>query len=119
VAQQEPQYVVTSVRSTSSGTVGRSLNAIRNHHVVIDSPTIVEAVTSGEAFLAGISSCGVNLIEVAARDEGVPLARLEVEIDGLRDPAAPGNFARVDMRFRLAGVSQAQAEALVQIYQER
>ena len=113
------QYLVTSVRSTSSGTVGRSLNAIRNHHIVIDSPTIGEAITSGEAFLSGISSCGVNLVEVAARDEGVPLERMQVEIDGLRDPEAPANFAQVNMRFRLAGVSQAQAEALVQIYKDR
>jgi uncharacterized OsmC-like protein len=113
------QYLVTSVRSTSSGIIGRSLNAIRNHHIVIDSPTIGEAVTSGEAFLAGISSCGVNLIEGVARDEGVPLSRTEVEIEGLRHPDAPSDFAQVNMRFTLHGVNQEQAQFLVQRYKDR
>jgi uncharacterized OsmC-like protein len=115
----QQDYLVTSVRSTSSGTVGRSLNQMRNQHIVIDSPTLGEAVTSGEAFLAGISSCGVNLIEVAARDQGVPLQRLEVEIEGLRHPDTPANFAQVNMRFTMHGVDHEQARALVQTYQDR
>lgn len=112
------QYLVNTVRSYSSGTVGRSMNTIRNHHLIIDSPTIGEEITSGDAFLAGVSSCGVTLVERAARDMGIPLQRMEVTIDGLRDRQAPSTFARVDMRFRLVGVSQEQAETLVGRYKD-
>jgi uncharacterized OsmC-like protein len=112
------QYIVNTVRSYSSGTVGRSMNTIRNHHLIIDSPTIGEEITSGDAFLAGVSSCGVTLVERAARDMGIPLRHMEVTIDGLRDRSAPTTFARVEMRFRLVGVTQEQAETLVGRYKD-
>src|SRR5215211_3576095 len=83
------RYLVNSVHSYSSGTVGRSLNTVGHHHFVIDSPTLGEEITSGDAFLAGISSCGVNLVERAAQELGVPVQRTEVTIDGLRDRDAP------------------------------
>jgi uncharacterized OsmC-like protein len=112
----DDDYLVTSVRSYSSGTLGRSLNTAGRHNFVVDSPSLGEELTSGDVFLAGISSCGVNLVEGAARDSGVPVSHLEVTIDGKRKPDTPMNFARVDMRFTLTGPTQAQAEALVQRY---
>lgn len=110
--QPRSTYVV---HSSSSGTVGRSLNAIRQHHVVIDSPSINEEITSGEAFLAGISSCGVTLVERAAQELGIPLARTEVTIEGVRSPDRPA-FDQITLRFALFGVSQEQAETLVGRY---
>ena len=112
------QYVSTTVKSYSSGIVGRSLNTARNQHFVIDSPTIGEAVSSGEAFLSGVSSCGVTLCEGAARQMGVPLRRMEVTIDGLRERQNPTSFARIDMTFTLYGVDQEQADAVVQRYKD-
>ena len=38
------QYLSTAVRSYSVGLAGRSMNSVRNHHFVIDSPTIGEAL---------------------------------------------------------------------------
>lgn len=111
-------FLVTSVRSYSSGTVGRSLNTAGTHHFVVDSPTLGEEITSGDVFLAGLSSCGVNLIEGAARDLDMPLARIEVTIDGKRHPDTPSEFAHVDMGFTLSGVTAAQAEELVQRYKD-
>jgi uncharacterized OsmC-like protein len=113
------EYVVNSVRSYSSGTVGRSLNTVRNHHFVIDSPSIGEEIGSGDAFLSGISSCGVNLVEVLARDTGVPLRRTEVTIDGLRSLEDTSVFARIDLRFVLSGPTREQAEFLVDSYKKR
>ncbi len=112
------QYLVNTVRSYSSGTVGRSMNTVRNHHFIIDSPTIGEEITSGDAFLAGVSSCGVTLVERAARDADIPLQHMEVIIEGLRDRQAPTSFARIDLRFRLVGVSTEQAEWLVGRYKD-
>ena len=111
---------VESVRSYSSGVVGRSLNSARTNHFVLDSSSGPnEALNSAEAFLAGISSCGVNLIEMHARDTGVPLRGLQVAIEGVRTAARPATFQAIRMRFELHGVDQAQAEALVATYRER
>ena len=112
------QYLSTTVRSYSSGIVGRSLNTARNQHFVIDSPTIGEALGSGEAFLAGVSSCGVTLCERAAQDMGVAVERMEVTIEGLRERQNPTTFARIDMHFTLYGPDQAGAEAVVQTYKD-
>lgn len=106
-----------TIRSSSSGVVGRSLNAIRGHHIVIDSPSIGEEITSGEAFLSGVSACGVTLVEGAARDAGIPLQHTEVTIEGFRTAGVPA-FDHVDMHFVLSGVTQEQAEALVQRYKD-
>ena len=70
-----------------------------------------DAFTNSEAFLAGVSSCGVTLIEMHAQETGVPLTRMAVTIEGSRDPAVP-RYQSVHMRFEIAGVSQAQAEDL-------
>jgi uncharacterized OsmC-like protein len=110
---------VETVRSRSSGVVGRSVNNARNHHFVLDSSTAPEALSNSEALLAGISSCGVTLIEGYARDHEVRLQQMEVTIEGVRAAAEPNRFQRVDMRFELHGVDQATAERLVETYRAR
>ena len=110
---------VETVRSRSSGVVGRAISNARNHHFVLDSSTTPEAVSNSEAFLAGVSSCGVTLVEGHARDTGVSLQRMEVTIEGARAAVEPNRFQRVTMRFVLHGVDQATAEALIETYKAR
>jgi uncharacterized OsmC-like protein len=111
---------IDTVRSYSSGLPGRALNQARMQHFVLDSPSGPnEALTNGEAFLAGISSCGVTLIEKHARDTGVPVTRMEVGIAGIRAVADPTRFQRIEVRFEIHGVSQAAAEALVETWRAR
>src|SRR5207302_257856 len=83
-----------------------------------DSPSLGEEITSGDAFLSGISSCGVNLVEAAAQETGVTLHRIEVTIDGIRLRSNPTSFEKIELRFILTGPSQEQAEALVQRYED-
>ena len=111
---------IDTVRSYSSGLVGRALNSARTNHFVLDSPSGPnEALTNGEAFLAGISSCGVTLIELHARDTGVPVKGMQVTIEGVRSLANPTNFQAINMRFEIAGVVQTEAERLVEHYRNR
>jgi uncharacterized OsmC-like protein len=112
---------VDSIRSSSSDTVGRAVSQVRSAHLTLDSSSRPQAdtLTNSEAFLAGISSCGVTLIEMHAKETGVPLKRLEVTIEGMRTAEEPNRFAQIAMRFELAGVSQAQAEKLVETYRGR
>ena len=112
---------VETIRSTSSGTIGRAVSESRGQRLALDSSARPQpdAFTNSEAFLAGISSCGVTLIEGHAKETGVPLTRTEVTIEGLRTAADPARFAGITMRFRLTGVSQSQAEELVETYRRR
>ena len=112
---------VDAVKSSSSGTVGRARSEARGHRLVLDSSSRpqADAFTNSEAFLAGVSSCGVTLIEGHAKDTGVPMTGIDVTIEGARTAAEPNRFATVTMTFEIAGVTQAQAEELVATYRGR
>ncbi|MGH7319412.1 MAG: OsmC family protein [Candidatus Rokuibacteriota bacterium] len=112
---------VETIRSSSSGTIGRATSHVRGQRLVLDSSSRpqADALTNSEAFLAGISSCGVTLVEMHAAETGIPLARLDVTIEGVRPAQDPARFASISMKFELAGVSQAQAEQLVETYRNR
>ncbi len=112
---------VETIHSSSSGQVGRAVSRVRGQELVLDSSSHPrdDALTNSEAFLAGISSCGVTLIEGYAQDQGISVTRMDVEIEGVRPASLPARFDRISMRFEIAGVSQAQAEDLVEVYRNR
>ena len=112
---------VDTVRSSNSAVVGRAQSEARGYRLVLDSSSRAQpdAFTNSEAFLAGVSSCGVTLIEAYAQDKGIPVRRMDVTIEGARTAEQPNRFAGIAMRFEIAGVSQAQAEELVEIYRGR
>ncbi len=111
-----------AVAAASSGLFGRVLCSARNHHFVVDGPVQNgcpgEALTPPELFLSSIAACGVELVEVFARQDGIPLRRVEVAGSGTLDR---GNQARSDVTlmntvsfdFTLFGVDDAQAAHLV------
>lgn len=113
--------VIETIRSSSSGTIGQAHNTARGHRLLLTSSSRPQpdAFTNSEAFLAGISSCGVTLIEMYAREAGIPLEAMSATIEGLRTAADPARFASVTLTFEMAGVTQPQAEALVETYRSR
>ena len=112
---------VETIQSSSSGTLGRAVSRARDARLTLDSSSRpqADALTNSEAFLASVSSCGVTLIEMHAKETGVPLAGMDVTIEGVRTAAEPNRFATVTMRFELRGVSQGQADELVRTYRQR
>ncbi|HEX9549449.1 MAG TPA: OsmC family protein [Acidimicrobiales bacterium] len=114
------ELVVNRVHSASTATPGRALNQVRNHQLVIDEPTHLggpgEQITPAEAFLAGVSACGVLLVQGQARDSGVRLDRVEADIEAVRDRRDTSVFQRIDMLFRLSGPTQSEAVDLVEHY---
>jgi uncharacterized OsmC-like protein len=112
---------VDTVRSSSSGVIGRAQSEARGYRLMLDSSSKAQpdAFTNSEAFLAGVSSCGVTLIEGHAKDTGVPMRSIRVTIDGARTATEPNRFAMVTMTFEIAGVTQAQADDLVATYRGR
>ena len=80
-------------RAASTEILGRVMCSVRNHHYVIDGPAQNgcpgEEVTPGELFLSAVASCGVELIQVIAKSEGMPLQAIEVDIEGRMDRSQP------------------------------
>jgi uncharacterized OsmC-like protein len=116
------------VSARSTDTFGRVLWSCRDQHFVADGPVWNgcpgEAVTPGELFLAGVATCGVELLQVLARDGDVPLQTASVEITGELDPANPVRpdlnvFNSVTLSFRLGGVSQEQGTELAEAFKRR
>jgi uncharacterized OsmC-like protein len=116
------ESIINRVRSYSSGMPGQSLNEIGPHTLRIDAPAhhggTPEAITPADAFLAGISACGVLLVDERAREVGLPLKRVEVTIESVRSHDDPSWFINVGIRFMVTGVSQTQANELVQFYKD-
>jgi uncharacterized OsmC-like protein len=119
-ASEVRQYEV-SARSTD--TFGRVLWSCRDQHFVADGPVQNgcpgEAVTPAELFLAGIAACAVELVQVIAKADGVPVPAVRAEADGVLDPANPVRedvrvFNSVRLRLELAGVGEPRARELVE-----
>ncbi len=78
----------------------------------------------GELFLAGIASCAIELVEVLAQEEELPLQGAEVAVLGEIDPASQPRpavtlFSSVALEFELRGVTQQQAEHLIERFKSR
>jgi uncharacterized OsmC-like protein len=116
------------VAARSTDVFGRVLWSCRDQHFVADGPVHNgcpgEAVTPAELFLAGVAACGVELVEVLAKDEQVSLASATVEISGELDPSAPVRedltvFNTVRLAFHLGGVTEDEATRLVERFKRR
>ncbi len=117
-----------SASARSTDTLGRVLCSARNHHFIIDGPPQAgfpgEAIGPGEVFLAGVASCGVELVQALARDDGMSLTGVKVGITGMMDRANPVRtdvslFNAVELQFELAGVTQAEGESLIDRFKGR
>jgi|SRR5687768_9377157 len=116
------------ISARSTDIFGRVMCSARHHHFIVDGPVQNgcpgEEVTPAEVFLSAVAACGVELIHVIAKDEGVPLDRVRVTINGVVDR---GNQARSDvtvfntvrLRFTLGGTDAARAGALVEGFKRR
>ena len=115
-------------RAQSTDTFGRVLVNARDQHLVVDGPAANgcpgEAITPAELFLSGVASCGVELIQVLAKQQQVPLASVRVAIEATQDPSAPVRtdvnlFNSVRVKIELAGVSDEQGRDLVERFKRR
>ena len=117
-----------AAEAQSTDTFGRVLCAARDQHFVIDGPVQNgcpgEAVTPPEAFLVAVASCGIELLQVIARELSLPVPSARVQIEGTVDrdhPVRPDVtlFNEVKLRFAIQGVSRDQASDLVERFKKR
>ncbi len=116
------------VEARSTDTFGRVLGSARQQHFVVDGPVENgcpgEAVTPGEMFLAGVASCGVELVQVIGRGRGIEVGGVEVSVEGVIDRSNPVRrdvtvFNWVRLKFALSGVDEDQARMLVEGFKGR
>ena len=116
------------VRARSTDVFGRVMCSAREHHFIVDGPVQNECpgeeVTPHELFLSSVAACGVELLHVIAKDQGVPLARVGVTIDGRVDRGNQPRtgvtvFNTVRLRFALGGTDASRAAALVEGFKRR
>jgi uncharacterized OsmC-like protein len=116
------------VGARSTDVFGRVLWSCRDQHFVADGPVQNgcpgEAVTPAELFLAGVATCGVELLQVIARAEEVVLGNVRARISGAIDRERPVRedltvFTSVRLDLELEGVGQGEAERLVELFKRR
>ncbi len=116
------------VQARSTETFGRVLLSARQQHFVADGPVQNgcpgEAITPAELFLAGVAACGVELMQVIAREQQVALKAASLEIQGFLDRRRQPRpeltvFNTVRLEFLLQGVTDEQASQLVAAFKGR
>lgn len=117
-----------SVRARSTDVFGRVLCNARTHHFIVDGPEYNncpgEEITPPEVFLTGVASCGVELVQVIAREQGKTIGPVTLSVRGTVDR---GNQPRTDvtvfntltMDFLVGGTDSATAAALVEGFRRR
>ncbi len=117
-----------TAQAGSTPTFGRVLCSARNHHFVVDGPVQNgcpgEELTPAELFLSGVAACGVELVQVLARQQDLPLRSIQCSIQGIMDRGNPVRpdltlFNTVRLSFRMEGVTTEQAHHLVDAFRGR
>jgi len=115
-------------RAASTDVFGRVLCSARNHHFVVDGPVQNgcpgEEITPAEIFLAGVASCGVELVQVLAKSAGIGLKGIAVRIQGQMDRSKPVRpdvtlFNSVHLEFQMKGINDHEAKQLVETFKGR
>lgn len=117
-----------SVSAHSTDLLGRVLCSARDHHFIVDGPVQNgcpgEELTPPELFLSAVASCGVELVEVIARDEGTRIGAVRVAVDGKVDRGDQPHsdktvFNSMRLRFSVDGTDGATAARLVEGFRRR
>jgi uncharacterized OsmC-like protein len=116
------------VAAKTTDVFGRVLCNARTHHFIVDGPVPNgcpgEELTPPELFLSSVASCGVELVQVIARDTNVHIGAVSVAVRGVVDRSRQARsdlttFTSMRMDFTIAGTDGASAAALVEGFRKR
>ncbi len=117
-----------SAQARSTDTFGRVLCSARTQHFVVDGPAQNgcpgEALSPAELFLAGVATCGVELLQVIATEQNLPVQQVSATIEAVQDRGRPVRpdvslFNSVRLEFHLRGVTAAQGTQLIESFKRR
>jgi uncharacterized OsmC-like protein len=126
MSQSEARCYVIQAQSTE--TFGRVRCQARDRQFLVDGPVqngcLGIEVTPAEVFLAGVAACGVELLQVIAKEQQLPVQAIDVQISGTIDRSKPVRpdvtlFNSVHVEFAIAGVSVEKANELVDRFKRR
>jgi uncharacterized OsmC-like protein len=116
------------VAARTTDVFGRVLCSARTHHFVVDGPVQNgcpgEEITPPELFLSSVAACGVELVQVIARDSNVAIGAARVTVHAAVDRSRQARpdvtvFNSVRMDFTVTGTDGASAAALVEAFKRR
>ena len=116
------------IAARTTDVFGRVLCTARTHHFVVDGPVQNgcpgEELTPPEAFLSGVASCGVELVQVIARETGVEIGPASVTVHAVLDRSRQARtdvtlFNAVTMDFTITGTDGSSASTLVEGFKRR
>jgi len=116
------------VGARSTDVFGRVLCSVRDHHFIVDGPVQNgcpgEEVTPPELFLSGVAACGVELVHVIAREQGVTMGKVSVsaygELDRSKQKRADVTVLNeVRLTFEFSETDGATAAQLVEGFKRR
>jgi uncharacterized OsmC-like protein len=116
------------IRAGLTDTFGRLICSTRHHHFVVDGPAQNgcpgEALTPPEIFLAGVITCGVELVQVFAREKNLSLRSATGVISAILDRSNQARpdvtlFNSVRLDFTLKGVTHDEGHQLVDAFKAR
>ena len=116
------------VAARTTDVFGRVLCNARTHHFIVDGPVQNgcpgEELTPPELFLSAVAACGVELVQVIARDSSVQIGPVSVAVHGIVDRSRQARadvtlFNSVRMDFTVHGADGATAATLVEGFKRR
>jgi uncharacterized OsmC-like protein len=116
------------VAARTTDVFGRVLCNARTHHFVIDGPVQNgcpgEELTPPEIFLSGVASCGVELVQVIARETNVKIGPVSVDLHAVLDRSRQARtdvtlFNSIQLDFTVTGTDGASAAVLVEGFKKR
>jgi len=116
------------VGARSTDVFGRVLCSARDHHFIVDGPVQNgcpgEELTPPELFLSGVAACGVELVQVIAREQGAKVGTVSVsgygELDRSKQKRADVTVLNeVRLTFEFSDTDGATAAQLVEGFKRR
>ncbi len=116
------------IGAKSTDVFGRVLCNARDHHFIVDGPVQNgcpgEEVTPPELLLSSVAACGVELVQVIAKEQGTRIGAVSVSVYGMLDRGNQSRpnvtvYNKVEMSFTVSGTDGATASQLVEAFKRR
>lgn len=113
---------INTVTSQLSGQAGRYLLQTRDQHLVVDASTSRggegQAWQAAELLLGALLTCSDAVIDDEARKAGLVLSGLKITASCEPDEQKPGHYQYIRLNYLFSGVSQEQADTLVEAFRQ-
>jgi uncharacterized OsmC-like protein len=117
-----------TIGAKSTDVYGRVMCNARDHHFIVDGPVSNgcpgEELTPPELLLSSVGACGVELVQVIAKETNKTIGAVSVSVYGMLDRGNQSRpnvtvYNKVHMKFTVHGTDGATAAELVEAFKRR